>query len=897
MGLSAGGNAKAQALKDGYTPEQATRYGVLIGASEGALQYLLGGIGKLGGKLTGGVAKKAIQNIDSSLLRIAATGAIKMAGEGTEEYLQEILDPIYRNLLFNENNQIDLTDPEAVYSFLLGALTAGVMDGSEIIREGIAARPSSLPNVNGAIVAADAAQNIQSKQTAMQNAAQETEQYVYTDETTGVPMVGERPVRRMNAAADEISTTLDGATKHRYAVQEGANGGADLRAQGKTIHLDAVEATAIAEAYEGGMDAVEYTMAFHTVYEQAKQGKELGQIRKKGIGRSFAKPDIKAAYSAGRLANQRASALDPNSEFKAGVTMLPDAQLSKEQETQLDVLDAICRKYGVTAIVDNALYLNGESNPRSDVNAAYNSNTNRIHINLNAIGDAYLAVGVHELTHYVRANNAAGYSTLEGFVLDALRSEGENVDALVRYQMDQFGYSEEIAREEVVANTIPAILNDESYVKRLIETDRTLAERIRDFLREFIDTIKETLRTLEGEASWKQMQSIRQDTEMLSTIADMFDAALGETQAKHSKYDSGENSNRFSAKDHIKGVAEYTEDEINVILRDKKNSIAETQGDIVKFVEEKVEKRGPYCRLFCGKVSDTFAERVLRDTGKDVHGSSLVIDSYFENSHADAQKEASRGQTAIRPETIAFLPAALETYESVEYVGTAKDGREALIFTVDINGRKIAVEYYSATRKSLTLYTMYGWEKKKNLSATSDANAPDITPEVTDGFGSDNSIRNSSEKINLSAQDVETNAAAEREKARATELTGKRKAYKRRHERAFIENVAKALGIPGTAKGELRKMISELGDRVIATGQLSEADAKAMFEKCYEAAREYDSSMVEQYGPLKEYLRNKVILSTSLTSEQRAQARGSARPCVPVLPAGREPDHGRQAVP
>ena len=184
------------------------------------------------------------------------------------------------------------------------------------------------------------------------NPAVETEEYAYIDKTTGIPMVGERPVRRMNAAADEISTTLDGATKHGYAVQEGANGGADLRAQGKTIHLDAVEATAIAEAYEGGMDAVEYTMAFHTVYEQAKQGKELGQIRKKGTGRSFAKPDIKAAYSAGRLANQRAAVLDPNSEFKAGVTMLPDAQLSKEQETQLNVLDALCRKYGVSAIAD-----------------------------------------------------------------------------------------------------------------------------------------------------------------------------------------------------------------------------------------------------------------------------------------------------------------------------------------------------------------------------------------------------------------------------------------------------------------------------------------------------------------------------------------------------------------
>ena len=105
--------------------------------------------------------------------------------------------------------------------------------------------------------------------------------------------------------------------------------------------------------------------------------------------------------------------------------------------------------------------------------------------------------------------------------------------------MDQFGYSEGTAREEVVANTIPAILNDESYVKKLVEADRTLAERIRDFLREFIDTIKETLRTLEGEASWKQMQSIRQDTELLSAIADMFDAALGETSSERGKAKEG----------------------------------------------------------------------------------------------------------------------------------------------------------------------------------------------------------------------------------------------------------------------------------------------------------------------------------------------------------------------
>ncbi len=117
----------------------------------------------------------------------------------------------------------------------------------------------------------------------------------------------------------------------------------------------------------------------------------------------------------------------------------------------------------------------------------------------------------------------------------------------------------------------------------------------------------------------------------------------------------------------------------------------------------------------------------------------------------------------------------------------------------------------------------------KGVTQATTADGQVDTSETSLASPPDSSIRNSSEKINLSAQDAEANAASEQEGARATELTGKRKAYKRRHERAFIENVAKALGIPGTAKGELRKMISELGDRVIATGQLSEADAKAMF--------------------------------------------------------------------
>lgn len=132
LGLSASGNAYQQALAEGYSPKQARSYSVLVGASEAGLQYVLGGIGALGKNGLSQVAKASIQNIDSALGRIAAEIGLDMLGEGSEEYLQEILDPVFHNLLLDEDNEIRLVSRDAAYSFLLGALSAGLLEGGHI---------------------------------------------------------------------------------------------------------------------------------------------------------------------------------------------------------------------------------------------------------------------------------------------------------------------------------------------------------------------------------------------------------------------------------------------------------------------------------------------------------------------------------------------------------------------------------------------------------------------------------------------------------------------------------------------------------------------------------------------------------------------------------------------
>lgn len=137
LGASAGGNAKAEAIRLGYDEQTASTYGLLIGGSEAALQYILGGISSLGSGVGQKVLTSVLGSVDNAIFRVAAkigNSAIgkfigNMLSEGTEEYLQGLLEPAIRNAILNENNEIRLNDPEAIYSAILGALSASFLEG------------------------------------------------------------------------------------------------------------------------------------------------------------------------------------------------------------------------------------------------------------------------------------------------------------------------------------------------------------------------------------------------------------------------------------------------------------------------------------------------------------------------------------------------------------------------------------------------------------------------------------------------------------------------------------------------------------------------------------------------------------------------------------------------
>ena len=149
MGLSAMGNAKAEMINLGYTKDQATTYGFLVGASEALLQGIAGGISKLsfGNSVSDILTTKVLTKVDNAfarisikhgknflhaLSRIGAKTAIKMGSEALEESLQTILEPWFKSIVTG----VDFEAPDVgdvLYSGLLGALSAGLLEGAGTI--------------------------------------------------------------------------------------------------------------------------------------------------------------------------------------------------------------------------------------------------------------------------------------------------------------------------------------------------------------------------------------------------------------------------------------------------------------------------------------------------------------------------------------------------------------------------------------------------------------------------------------------------------------------------------------------------------------------------------------------------------------------------------------------
>lgn len=426
LGASAGGNAYTQALNEGYQPDEAREYAILVGASEGALQYLLGGMQNLGGAGVSAVASK-IGALDNALGRIARSSGGRLIGsmisEGTEEGLQEMLEPAFRTLIFDE--EYDANFGDVAYSFLLGALSAGVIEGPGAVRESIQRRRQpSAPDFS-----------------AMEGYLDENG----VDNFQGARTLDELDSRYMELANREDAESLDWesiANQYRMAR-------AYLRGLGQT---------------EQETETQEHTV---------KAAVETDGIPDDGIVLPETEGEATTLPTSDEL-ERRQRATDAATELERSGILAGAADADIEAARRLSSL-----------IGREIRFYNGadETGTSNAANGYFSGDT--IYVNTRSENPVAQIVS-HELTHSIET--ADSYSELSNYVLEKLRRDEGNLDALRQHKrevyarngvnLDDAGIDQELVAEYVEKH----LLTDEESIRQLVTGNRTLGQRILDWL-------------------------------------------------------------------------------------------------------------------------------------------------------------------------------------------------------------------------------------------------------------------------------------------------------------------------------------------------------------------------------------------------------------------------------
>lgn len=136
MGISSFGSGVEQAYNQGATRGEATGYGLLNSGIEVATEKMFSGVGGVLGKgeLDDAIINGINKNIKNQLAQKLTSFGIKSLGEGTEEFIGDLMQPLAQKLTYaSEEDLMKLyKDQNYLEDFVSGVLSAAIMQGSTI---------------------------------------------------------------------------------------------------------------------------------------------------------------------------------------------------------------------------------------------------------------------------------------------------------------------------------------------------------------------------------------------------------------------------------------------------------------------------------------------------------------------------------------------------------------------------------------------------------------------------------------------------------------------------------------------------------------------------------------------------------------------------------------------
>ena len=128
LGTSTYGSSLQSALNEGASLGDATNYAILSTAKEMATEWIMGGVPGTNGKgiMDTLLSKTGISTIKNGIVKTLVDYGFNVVGEGLEEGLSELLEPLIKNATYTDGEQINMKN--VFRSVIVGGLISGVVE-------------------------------------------------------------------------------------------------------------------------------------------------------------------------------------------------------------------------------------------------------------------------------------------------------------------------------------------------------------------------------------------------------------------------------------------------------------------------------------------------------------------------------------------------------------------------------------------------------------------------------------------------------------------------------------------------------------------------------------------------------------------------------------------------
>lgn len=556
MGVAAGGQGAQQAYQETADLEKATLYGMATGGLEAGTELLFGGLAGLGKGVAdtavGKVVKKAASALGDSkagkvISGFANSPVVKAVadslGEGVEEVIATYLDPFIQRVIYNPNAQ-NATAEELIQSGLMGMLVGGVFQAGNaalggLMGEGYVPPEQVEPEINEMDTASaqpehdiNAVDN-QPEQTHLSNSQVER---MIRDEATmqemGIDTNGKTmsqlraEVRARMAAQEQGAVERSAETDVQTPAEETASTANPAASEAETrsrMNMGEVATAVLGEngakafrsTYNSDMasrvDAESAATGFNTVYKATLDGRTM--TAEEQTQTASLPSELKmAAESSARLDRQRTSQAKYFGE-NAGVVRDNGFKQMHLSSKTVRTLDAVAKVAGVQVRFVEKVE-GGDAAYKDGVVLLSMKSENPV-----------TTLFTHEIVHRIRETSPQSYNAMAEFVQKYMSETAKTVNA-VAYASAYETSDVSFYTEEMVADAFGTILQDGKAMERFVQDNRTVAQKVLDAIRDFINAIKRVLNHQNVELSAEQRKAFLDLESQFSEMEKIMASAL-----------------------------------------------------------------------------------------------------------------------------------------------------------------------------------------------------------------------------------------------------------------------------------------------------------------------------------------------------------------------------------